>query len=119
MRITTNASNRKDIVKAMEAVLNLKAKYLGPPSFEYEIGNFRIDKEGMVVTDSEEEGAVMEQELINRGLIATENEETGLSIELPLEGFTAESMKNLIYMIHSKQYLLERSVGKQVLKVSD
>ena len=42
-----------------------------------------------------------------------------LNIEIPIEGFTAEGIKNLIYMIHSKQYLLEKAVGKKVFRISD
>lgn len=117
MRFQTTVQNRKDVVKAMEQVLNVKAKYLGPPSFDYEVGNYRVDKEGYIESASEEEGIMMKNELTDRGLM----EDTGdsLSIKLPLEGFTADSLKNLIYMIHSKQYLLKRSIGTEVLKVSD
>ena len=117
MRFRTIAENRKDAVKAMEEILNVKAKYLGPPTFDYEVGSFRIDRDGFIETASEEEGMQMQRELIDRGL--AEGERSKMNIELPLEGFTPDSLKNLIYMIHSKQYLLERAVGAEVLKVSD
>ena len=117
MRFKTAAENRKNVVKAMEEVLGVGAKYLGPPTFSYEVGCFTVDRDGNVDTDSEEEGTKMQNELIERGL--AEGERRKMNIELPLEGFTAEAMKNLIYMIHSKQYLLEKAVGMQVLKVSD
>ena len=117
MRITTATENRKDVVKAMEIILNERARYLGPPSFAYRIGKFSIDRDGNVETDSEEEGASMENELTQRGLLGGEQET--LSIELPFEGMTVDSLKNLIYMIHSKQYLLEKAVGHRSLWVSD
>lgn len=117
MRITTVAENRKNVIKAMEEVLNVKAKYLGPPTFSYEVGGFTVDRDGNIDTDSEEEGTKMQNELIERGLL--EGEIKKLNIELPLEGFTAEGLKNLIYMIHSKQYLLEKAVGTTALKVTD
>ncbi|MBQ8549504.1 MAG: phage terminase small subunit P27 family [Lachnospiraceae bacterium] len=117
MRFKTEAENRKNVVKAMEEVLNIKAKYLGPPTFGYEVGSFTVDRDGNVDTDSEEEGARMHEELIKRGLAYKESDK--LNIGIPLEKFTAEGMKNLINMIHSKQYLLEKAVGTTVLKVSD
>jgi len=116
MRFRTIAENRKDAVKAMEQILNVKAKYLGPPTFDYEVGSFRVDRDGFIETASEEEGMQMQKELIERGL--AEGERSKMDIELPLEGFTADNLKNLVYMIHSKQYLLERAVGAEVLKVS-
>lgn len=117
MRFRTIAEKRKDAVKAMEQILNEKAKYLGPPTFDYEVGSFRVDRDGFIETASEEEGMQMQKELIDRGL--AEGERSKMNIELPLEGFTPDSLKNLIYMIHSKQYLLERAIGAEALKVSD
>ena len=38
MKVKTTAENRKDVVKAMEEILNVKAKYQGPPSFGYKVG---------------------------------------------------------------------------------
>lgn len=117
MKFKTTAENRKDAVKAMEQILGEKAKYLGPPTFDYEVGNFRIDKEGFIETASEEECMQMQKELIERNL--AEGERSKLNIELPLEGFTPDSLKNLIYLIYSKQYLLGKSIGMEALKVSE
>ena len=117
MRIRTIAENRKNVVKAMEDVLNVRARYLGPPTFNYEIGSFTVDREGNIDTESEEEGIKMQNELVERGL--AEGERRKMNIELPMEGFTTEGVKNLIYLIHSKQYLLEKAVGVTALKVTD
>ena len=84
MKVKTTAENRKDVVKAMEEILNVKAKYQGPPSFGYKVGEYTVDRDGNVEHESEE-----------------------------------AALKNLIYMIHSKQYLLEKAVGKEVFRISD
>ena len=97
MKFKAVAENRKDIVKAMESLLNVKAIYTGPPTFKYEVGKFTIDRDGFVAEATRDK----------------------LNIEMPLEVFTAESLKNLIFMIHSKQYLLERSVGKAPFQISE
>ena len=117
MRIKVAAENRKNVVKAMEEVLNVRARYLGPPTFSYEVGSFTVDRDGNIDTESEEESKKMQKELIERGLM--EGERRKMNIELPIEGFTSEGLKNLVYMIHSKQYLLEKAVGKTVFKVTD
>ena len=117
MKITTIATDRKDIVKVMETITGEKAKYLGPPSFEYAVGEFKVDREGNVEHELDEKVAELKEELIARGL--AEGDVQVLNIDIPLEGHTALSLKNLIYMIHSKQYLLEKAVGKAPLHVSE
>lgn len=117
MQIKTISADRKEIVKAMELILGMKAKYQGPPTFAYVIGNFTVDRNGSVETDTEEEGISMKQELTARGL--AEADETTLKVELPMTGMTADAVRNLLYMIHSKQYLLKKSIGADTIKVSD
>lgn len=117
MQIKTISADRKGIVKAMELILGMKAKYQGPPTFAYVIGSFTVDRNGAVETDAEEEGISMKQELTARGL--AEADETTLKVELPMTGMTADAVRNLLYMIHSKQYLLKKSIGADTIKVSD
>lgn len=117
MQIKTISADRKEIVKAMELILGMKAKYQGPPTFAYVIGSFTVDRNGSVETDTEEEGISMKQELTARGL--AEADETTLKVELPMTGMTADAVRNLLYMIHSKQYLLKKSIGADTIKVSD
>ena len=116
MQIVTTAADRKEIVKAMEIILGMKAKYQGPPTFAYVIGSFTVDRNGAVETDSEEEGNRMKQELTARGLVKAD--ETTLKVELPMTGMTADAVKNLLYMIHGKQYLLQKAIGADTIQVS-
>lgn len=117
MKFKTTAENRKDIVKAMEEILGKKSIYVGAPTFCYKVGDFTIDKKGSVEIEDERAGKQMQSELITRGL--AEGEKDKLNIDIPMEGFTSESLKNLIYLIHSKQYLLEKAVGTKALGVPD
>lgn len=116
MQIVTTAADRKEIVKAMEIILGMKAKYQGPPTFAYVIGSFTVDRNGAVETDSEEEGNGMKQELTARGLVKAD--ETTFKVELPMTGMTADAVKNLLYMIHGKQYLLQKAIGADTIQVS-
>lgn len=116
MKIETTAENRKDVVKAMEEITGAKAKYMGPPSFAYTVGDFTVDRNGCVEHESEEVLTGIQAQFASRGLARGGDT---LNISLPLEGHTAESVKNLIYMIHSKQYLLEKSLGSRAVAVSD
>ena len=117
MKIITTATDRKSVVEALEAITGEKAKYLGPPSFEYQVGGFVVDREGNVEHESEEKALEVKKELEEKGL--AEGEFEHLNIDIPLEKHTADSLKNLVFMIHSKQYLLKKSVGREVLKIPE
>lgn len=114
MRIETICENRKELVKAMAEILGEPSKYLGPPSFGYQIGGAIVDRDGNIET---EDGEILQKELQRRGFI--ENNQEELNLQIPIEGHTAESIRNLIFMIHSKQYLLKRAVGMEVLHMSE
>ena len=118
MRIETNAANRKDVVKAVSAILGQPSRYLGVPTCAYEVGNCTIDRSGAVETEDEKTVEMVRAGLLEQGLIESpqaEVEETTAS--LPVEGLTAEGLKNLIYLIHSKQYLINRAFAEEVFRI--
>ena len=49
MRIETICENRKELVKAMAEILGEPSKYLGPPSFGYQIGGAIVDRDGNII----------------------------------------------------------------------
>ena len=42
-----------------------------------------------------------------------------MDISVPAEGLTVDNLKNLVFMLYSEQYLLNRAVGTEVLSISD
>ena len=50
MKINYNITKekRKSLVDAISQELNTPAKYLGAPTFSYEVGGYRIDKNGVL-----------------------------------------------------------------------
>ncbi len=118
MRIETNAANRKDVVKAVSGILGQSAKYLGVPTCAYQIGDCTIDRGGAVETGDEKTAEMVRAGLLEQGLIdtpQTEIEET--TVSLPVEGMTAEGLKNLIFLTRSKQYLINRAFAEDVFRV--
>lgn len=181
---------RKKLVAAISQELNAPTKYLGAPTFAFQIGDYHIDKNGNMegpgdldlVTilyakhgfkasnvEHNEEEAWAEREVrrlklesenvpdySNRGpydgddipdfedLQMTEDEELGLgrrrredwqgengmqpddctpdesdslTIEMPLEGFTEESIANLEKLIASKAGLIKKALGVGALPI--
>ena len=118
MRIETNAANRKDVVKAVSAILGQPSKYLGVPTCSYQIGNCTIDRSGAVETEDERTAEMVRAGLLEQGLIETPHTEVDeTTVSLPVEGMTAEGLKNLIFLIHSKQYLINRAFVEEVFRI--
>ena len=118
MRIETNAANRKDVVKAVSGILGQPSKYMGVPTCSYQIGSCTIDRSGAVETEDEKTAEMVRAGLLEQGLIETPSTEVdGTTVSLPVEGMTAEGLKNLIYLIHSKQYLINRSFAEEVFRI--
>ena len=118
MRIETNAANRKDVVKAVSGILGQPSKYMGVPTCSYQIGNCTIDRSGAVETEDEKTAEMVRAGLLEQGLIESlqaEVEET--TVSLPVEGMTAEGLKNLIFLTRSKQYLINRAFAEDVFRV--
>ena len=118
MRIETNAANRKDVVKAVSGILGQPSKYMGVPTCSYQIGNCIIDKSGAVETEDEKTAELIRAGLLEQGLIESPQAEVDeTTVSLPVEGMTVEGLKNLIYLIHSKQYLIGRAFAEEVFRI--
>ena len=118
MRIETNAANRKDVVKAVSGILGQPAKYMGVPTCAYEVGNCTIDRSGAVETGDEKTAEMVRAGLLEQGLIESPQTEVDVTtVSLPVEGMTVEGLKNLIYLIHSKQYLINRAFAEEVFRI--
>ena len=137
MEIKTGTDDRKKLVKRISDFIGEASVYLGPPTFSYQVGEFMVDRSGTIYTEDDEKGTTVLRMLIDEGYVSDENqgenqevnqevnqgenvEETVTAdIKIPLEGFNGQQMKNLVNMIYSKQYLINKSVGKEIIKIDD
>lgn len=129
MTITTNTTDRKALAKAIAEELGTTARYLGLPSYGYQIGDFTVDHDGNII--GEDFGAL--QDFLRRnGYIsdepAAEQEApadsetepiTSMDISIPAHDATVTQLKNLIFMLHSRQTLINRMTDSDCLNVAD
>lgn len=129
MTITTNTTDRKALAKAIAEELGTTARYLGLPSYGYQIGDFTVDHDGNII--GEDFGAL--QDFLRRnGYISDEpaaDQEapadseaepiTSMDISIPAHDATVTQLKNLIFMLHSRQTLINRMTDSDCLNVAD
>ena len=111
MKIASLISDRKKIVKALEEATGACAVYLGAPSFGYSVGPYIVDRSGDITAEEMDPDVIAS--LVAKGIIADPGTDTSeTTISLPMEGFDGKSLKNLVYMLHSKCALLGKAIGK-------
>lgn len=119
--IMTNAENRKDVVKALADHLGERAVYAGPPSFAYQIGNITVDREGKVILEDESQTEEITAMLTEHGFLGSreETEDSHTGIQIPIGTLEAQRIINLLNMLHAKQYLMNKAIGREGFSVSD
>lgn len=133
LKYNLTGADRKRLVKAISEITEVPAKYLGAPSFAYQVDYFTIDRNGSVSfdnrADSEEVENLIEQ-LAALGFIAEskESEETaavelepaevdGICISMPASLFSEMALQNLKSIIAAKGTLICKALGVEELPI--
>lgn len=115
LNYNVTGAERKKLVAAISEILTLPAKYLGAPSFAYEVGGVTIDKNGTV---SCEDAGKLSTALCECGF-AVDLPEVGdsLVIEYPKADMTDAALENLQRLVASKQSLIKKALGADALSI--
>ena len=134
MTVTTNTTDRKALAKALADKLGTTAKYMGPPTFGYQVGDYIVDRDGNIEGEDFEAlrdflqsiGCFPEEETEPVGEQTepeTETPDSGtqdqVSISVPADDLTPTQMKNLIFTLFTKQYLIGKMTGGDLLNIPD
>jgi hypothetical protein len=135
LHFKVDKDGRKAMVQAIEKELGTKAKYLGVPSCAYQIGDYRVERDGTLTWGDmiDADPAVMDisHNIINACVMATgvepdewefyrqqeeamdeEKEQTtcnGVTVSVPREGFSDEALDNLHKLVESKAPLMKKA----------
>ena len=128
---------------------NEKLHYTGTPAFAYEGQGFRILRNGDIECDDEKTEAAITAFLQEAGILPqpepaegtgtevsqerlqqdetpglealpqTETEPDMMEIKVSLDGMDGAQLRNLVFMLHAQQYLLNRAAGHENIHVPD
>ena len=146
MILNTHPTNRKEMVKAISELTGHVAVYLFMPTYAYEIGPMTVNKDGTISCD---DSSVLEQimpMLVERGWLdqpanveAPAADETHDSCDLeapeevipesssverieltmPLRNWMPEQLNNLIRILYSRQYMINRMMQTDTLVIDE
>lgn len=135
MTIQTTMNDRKELAKKLIPFNhNEKLHYAGTPTFAFEGHGFRILRNGDIECENEKTEAAMMGFLQQEGILPQleavqepqsqhdEEPEQGtepemMEIKIPTDGMDGTQMRNLVFMLHAQQYLLNRAVGQENIYV--
>jgi len=102
---------RKELAKAIGEWLEVDVKYLGAPTFAYEIDYFTLDRDGNLTFDDRADSEVIEQlleHLYDENFESDMSEPTALTISMP---YDCVSMGNLTNLLEAKGGLIKKALG--------
>jgi hypothetical protein len=135
LNYNVTGSERKSLVGAISTFLNAPTKYLGAPTFAYEVGGYRISQTG---TLTGEDNGELEVKLLEEGFEATEREYDGefpfvngvdgvgqpkeetpdpqgtFTVSLPYDG-NPDAMARLVKLVIAKEALISNALGEYAL----
>ena len=147
IKYNVTGDRRKALVAVMRDVLQDTTRYLGAPSFAFQVGAYTVDKNGTVTCpDGTGEGQIemLIRELAHDGFIGERVGEAAkpakpkeveaispieenpraidlehLAVELPKDGMTPTAIENLRRLVASKEILLKKALGSNRLPITE
>ena len=143
MILNTYPENRKEMVKAICELTGMNATYLFTPTYAYQVGPITVRRDGSIDCEDEAMLSTIKPMLIERGWLEAETQdempvepespvdskdmpETAvpitvgqMDITMPIPGWTVARMNNLLRMLCSKQALINRMLGCDMLSIEE
>ena len=116
IRFNIEKSQRKALAQKIGELTGSEVKYLGVPSCGYQIGAYTLDKEA--VLHGEDFSDEFRSALEKAGYTA-EDEPAALTISMPRDFFTEQSIHNLLQLIANKETLLKHALNTESLAVNE
>lgn len=140
--IKTTFQKRKDLVNAIAEFTGTQSRYLGPPSFAYEAGGFVIDRNGCIENETPalvqflaEQGFTEHTPIIEEAMQENPDDQiressaaagqadegtainSGTTHKMHFKNPTAREAVNLMNILYSRQYLINSSMGTEVIRI--
>ena len=141
MYLNTHPENRKEMVKAISEHIEVRAQYMGIPTYAFVIGPLTVNRDGSISCEHPEFLDALKPMLIEHGWLDAEAEPEAtaespadskeipedtepirvaeMEITLPVENWTVDQLTNLLRTFYGKQYLINRMLDYNMLYVEE
>ncbi|WP_173386706.1 virulence protein [Ruminococcus flavefaciens] len=121
IRFNIEKSQRKALAQKIGELADMDVRYCGVPSCAYEIGFFTLSKDAVLSFADRMDTEVIENVLdgLEKAGYTAEDEPEALTISMPRDFFTEQSMNNLLQLIANKETLLKHALETESLAVNE
>ena len=137
MKLNTHPANRKEMVRAISELTGLEATYMFTPTYSFQIGSVTVNRDGTIDCEDETMVETIKPMLIENGWLDDEVEIEApvdskeipedtepirvaqMDIAMPIENWTVSQLTNLLRMLYSKQYLINRMLNYSMLYIEE
>lgn len=121
IKFNIEKSQRKALAMKIGELAEMDVRYCGVPSCAYEIGFFTLSKDAMLSFADRMNTEVIERVLdgLNKAGYTSEDEPEALTISMPRDFFTEQSMNNLLQLIANKETLLKHAFETESLAINE
>ncbi len=114
-KMNLEGTNRKTLVAAIVEITGEKPIYRNMPTSNYDIGDITVTRDGCIIYPDD---STILSDLAVKGFIAeTMNKTTGLTLSLPMDGFTDNAIGNLRKLVEAKDSLIRKALGADQLDI--
>lgn len=123
MKVNYNATGkeRKRLAETIAKEIGVDARYLGAPTFAYQIDYFTVDRNGTLTFDDEFDGDEVKRvfnAIAGAGFTPDEgDEDSGIAIQMPM--MTGDEISRLEQLVESKETLLKKAIGTDSLMIGE
>ncbi len=121
IRFNIEKSQRKALAQKIGELAEMDVRYCGVPSCAYEIGFFSLSKDAVLSFADRMDTEVIERVLdgLEKAGYTSEDEPEALTISMPRDFFTEQSMNNLLQLIANKETLLKHALETDSLAINE
>ena len=141
MNLNTHPENRKEMVKAISEHIEVRAQYMGIPTYAFVIGPLTVNRDGSISCEHPEFLDALKPMLIEHGWLDAEAEAEApaeapadskeipedtepirvaqMEITMPVENWTVAQLTNLLRTFYGKQYLINRMLDYEMLYIEE
>lgn len=137
MKLNTHPENRKEMVRAISELIGLESTYMFTPTYSFQIGPITVNRDGSIDCEDETMVETIKPMLIEHGWLDAECETEApidskeipedtesirvaqMDITMPVENWTVAQLTNLLRMLYSKQYLINRMLNFSMLYIEE
>lgn len=110
---------RKTLAKKIAELTGAEIRYLGVPSCAYQIGNFNLSKDAVLICNDRTENEVIEK-VLNRLTevgYTTENEPEKLTVQMPADSLSEPTINRIRRILENKEKLFKAALRTDSLEI--